>query len=143
NIVRVHDMDRAGATPFMVMEYVDGTSLHQVVAGHGPLAVNRAADSIRQAACGLQHAHEHGLVHRDIKPGNLLLDRAGTVKLLDLGLARFYIDATRNQNLTQKFDAASILGTADFIAPEQTMNSSRVDIRADIYSLGISFYFML
>lgn len=143
NIVRVYDVDRAGTTPFMVMEYVDGTNLHQLVAERGPLPIERAVEYVRQAAVGLHHAHRAGLVHRDIKPGNLLLDRSGTVKVLDLGLARFHIETGRNQNLTQKFDAASILGTADFVAPEQTMNSSRVDIRADLYSLGITFYYLL
>ncbi|MBY0513742.1 MAG: protein kinase [Gemmataceae bacterium] len=143
NIVHVYDVDRTGSTPFMVMEYVDGTNLHQLVAQGGPLAVDRAVEYVRQAAVGLHHAHRAGLVHRDIKPGNLLLDRAGTVKVLDLGLARFNVETGRNDNLTQKFDAASILGTADFVAPEQTMNSSRVDIRADLYSLGIAFYYLL
>ncbi|MGL6096827.1 MAG: protein kinase domain-containing protein, partial [Fimbriiglobus sp.] len=142
NIVRVFDVDKAGTVPFMVMDYVDGTNLHQLVAENGPLAVNRAAEYIRQAALGLQSAHEHGLIHRDIKPGNLLLERNGTVKLLDLGLARFF-DTDKNNNLTQKFDEKSVLGTADFIAPEQAMNSSKVDIRADIYSLGCTIYFML
>jgi phosphate ABC transporter phosphate-binding protein len=143
NLVHVYDMERAGATPFMVMEYVDGTNLHQLVAERGLLEVNRAVEYVKQAAVGLHHAHRAGLVHRDIKPGNLILDRTGTVKVLDLGLARFYTGTARNQSLTQKFDAASILGTADFIAPEQTMDSSKVDIRADVYSLGISFYFLL
>ncbi len=142
NIARVFDVDKAGATPFMVMEYVDGTNLHQLVADHGPLSVERAAEYVRQAALGLQHAHEHGLIHRDIKPGNLILDRNGTVKMLDLGLARFF-DSAKNENLTQKFDEKSILGTADFISPEQAMNSSKVDIRADIYSLGCTMYYLL
>ncbi len=142
NVVRIFDVDRSPAGPFMVMEYVDGTNFHQLVAQHGPMAVDRAAESIRQAALGLQHAHEMGLIHRDIKPGNLLLDRSGVVKLLDLGLARFF-DASKNDNLTKRFDAKSVLGTADFIAPEQAMNSSTVDVRADIYSLGCTFYYML
>ncbi len=142
NIARVFDVDKAGVTPFMVMEYVDGTNLHQLVADHGPLSVERAAEYIRQSALGLQHAHENGLVHRDIKPGNLILDRNGVVKMLDLGLARFF-DTAKNDNLTQKFDEKSILGTADFISPEQAMNSSKVDIRSDIYSLGCTFYYLL
>lgn len=142
NIVRVFDVDKAGTTPFMVMDYIDGTNLHQLVAEHGPLTIERAADYIRQAALGLQHAFENGLIHRDIKPGNLLLDRNGVVKMLDLGLARFF-DAGKNENLTQKFDEKSVLGTADFIAPEQAMNSSKVDIRADIYSLGCTMYYLL
>jgi len=142
NVVRIFDVDRSPAGPFMVMEYVDGTNLHQLVAQHGPMAVDRAAEYIRQSAMGLQHAHAMGLIHRDIKPGNLLLDRSGVVKLLDLGLARFF-DSAKNDNLTKRFDEKSVLGTADFIAPEQAMNSSTVDIRADIYGLGCTMYYML
>ena len=143
NIVRVFDVDRAGTTPFMVLEYVDGMNLHQLVTTHGPFSVARAVEYTRQAAVGLHAAHLAGLIHRDIKPGNLLLNRPGIIKVLDLGLARFMQDAGRNDNLTARFDDNSILGTADFIAPEQTMNSSNVDIRADIYSLGHTFYFLL
>jgi phosphate ABC transporter phosphate-binding protein len=142
NIVRVTDVE-AGATPFMVMEYVDGTNLHQLITNHGPLPINRAIEYIRQAAVGLHAAHMAGLIHRDIKPGNLLLARSGLVKLVDLGLARFTQNTGENQNLTARFDDNAILGTADFIAPEQTMDSSSVDIRADIYSLGHTFYFLL
>src|SRR5262249_36867341 len=122
-------------------EYVDGTNLNQLVKAHGPLAIDRAVDYVRQAALGLQYAHEQGLVHRDVKPGNLMLHRAGSVKLLDLGLARFH-DAAKNEKLTEKFDDKIVLGTADFIAPEQVVNSSAVDIRSDIYSLGHAFYFL-
>ncbi len=143
NLVRVVDVDRAGPTPFMVMEYVDGTNLHQLITGHGPLPVNRAIEYTRQAAVGLHAAHMAGLIHRDIKPGNLMLARNGLVKLADLGLARFMRNVDENQNLTARFDDNAILGTADFIAPEQTMNSSAVDIRADIYSLGHTLYFLL
>ncbi len=142
NIARIFDIDRTTEAPFLVMEHLDGTNFHQLIAQHGPLSIPRAAHYIRQAALGLQHAHEKGLIHRDIKPGNLVLDRSGTVKMLDLGLARFF-DTRRNKNLTRRFDSQNILGTADFIAPEQAMNSSDVDIRADIYSLGCTFYFVL
>src|SRR5262245_36296806 len=143
NVVRVFDVDRSGATPFMVMEYVDGTNLHQLVTLGGRLTVDRACEYVRQAALGLEAARAAGLVHRDVKPGNLLLNRAGVVKVLDLGLARFNDDTGRNANLTAKFDGQSVLGTVDFIAPEQTQDSSRVDIRADIYSLGHTFYYLL
>src|SRR5262249_55215742 len=95
---------------------------------------------VRQAALGLQHAHEAGLIHRDIKPGNLLLDRKGAVKVLDLGLARFF--NTHKDNITERYDEHGVLGTADYLAPEQAMNN-KVDIRADIYSLGATFYFLL
>jgi eukaryotic-like serine/threonine-protein kinase len=144
NIVRVFDMERSGSIPFMVMEYVDGASLHEIVSRRGPLPIDRAVDYARQAALGLQHAHEHGLIHRDIKPGNLLLDRAGTVKILDLGLARFLRDVARNADLTARFDDnKSVVGTADFMSPEQAMNSGTVDIRSDLYSLGATLYFLL
>ena len=106
------------------------------------LAIDRAAHYIGQAACGLQHAHEAGLVHRDVKPSNLMIDRSGTVKLLDLGLARFF-DADKSDNLTGNLDPEAVMGTVDFIAPEQAMQSSTADIRADIYSLGCTFYFLL
>jgi serine/threonine protein kinase len=143
NIVRMFDADQTRGVPFMVMEYVDGVDLHKYVQTHGGLEVNRAAGYVRQAAEGLQHAHEAGLIHRDIKPSNLLLDRNGVVRLLDLGLARFLVDSCRNEAVTQMFDANVILGTADFMAPEQAINSSAVDIRADIYSLGCTLYFLL
>ena len=142
NIARVFDVDRCDQGPYMVMEYVDGSTLHQLVAEHGQMAVERAAHYIKQAAAGLQRAHEAGLVHRDIKPSNLMLDRTGTIKLLDLGLAR-YFDNDKNGNVTQQNDARGVLGTTDFIAPEQAMDSTTADIRADIYSLGCTFYFML
>src|SRR5947209_15273587 len=82
NIVRAYDVDHDGKIHFLVMEYVEGASLHELISKEGPLDVQRAADYISQAAAGLQHAHEAGLVHRDIKPGNLLVDRKGTVKIL-------------------------------------------------------------
>src|SRR5262249_16900543 len=92
NIVTAHDVDRDGNLHFLVMEYIDGPTLDQLVRQHGPLPWAQAADYVRQAALGLQHAHEHGLVHRDVKPSNLLVDGTGTVKVLDLGLARFFHD---------------------------------------------------
>jgi eukaryotic-like serine/threonine-protein kinase len=142
NITRVFDADKGPSGPFLVMEYVDGTNLHQVVSDNSPLSPERAANYIYQTSLALAQAHKRGLIHRDIKPGNLLLDRSGTVKLLDLGLAR-YLDDEKNDSLTKRFDARNVLGTADFIAPEQTQNSSKVDIRADIYSLGCSLYYLL
>lgn len=142
NIARVFDVDRTGLGPCIVMEYVDGTNLHELVAKRDLLSIDRVAHYISQAATGLQQAHQAGLVHRDVKPANLMLDRSGTVKLLDLGLARFF-DPTRSDNLTQQIDASCIIGTADYISPEQVMDSSSADIRADIYSLGYTMYFLL
>jgi phosphate ABC transporter phosphate-binding protein len=142
NIAQVFDVDRSERGPYIVMEYVDGTDLHRLTARHGALSIERAVHYVRQAAAGLQHAHEAGLVHRDVKPLNLMLDRTGNVKLLDLGLARFF-DADKNDKLTQQHDVSAIIGTADFIAPEQALESSTADIRADIYSLGLTLYFLL
>ena len=139
NIVRAYDIDQDDKLHFLVMEYVDGASLQDIVSRHGPLSPAAAANYIRQAALGLQHAHEAGLVQRDVKPGNLLLDRAGVVKVLDLGLARFFND--RKDNLTERYDDDATLGTADYLAPEQANN--KLDIRSDIYSLGVTFYFLL
>lgn len=145
NIVRAYDIDHAmsGNTEvhFFVMEYVQGQSLHELVTDHGPLDPRRAADYIRQAALGLAHAHERGLIHRDVKPGNFLIDHDGTVKMLDLGLARYFGEADE-QSLTIQHDE-KVLGTADYLSPEQALSSHNVDARADVYSLGCTFYFLL
>ncbi len=141
NIVGAHDIDRDGKFHFLVMEYIDGVSLQELVRRRGPLPPERAAHYIHQAALGLQHAHEAGLVHRDIKPANLIVDREGVVKILDLGLARFFRD--KKESVTQKYDGNAVLGTADYLSPEQAVDSHNVDIRCDIYSLGITFYFLL
>jgi serine/threonine protein kinase len=141
NIVRAYDIDQDDKLHFLVMEYIDGASLQEIVKRHGPMEVRRVANYVRQAAAGLHHAHlAAGLIHRDIKPGNILLDRRGTIKVLDMGLARFFNDD--DQPITQKFDE-NVLGTADYLAPEQALDSHNVDIRADIYSLGATFYFCL
>jgi serine/threonine protein kinase len=146
NIVHAYDMDRdEGNMHFMVMEYVDGLSFEVLITKlykHVGIEPIRAAQYMAQAALGLQHAHESGWVHRDIKPANVLLDRQGVIKILDLGLSRLYAGEDEEQ-LTKKFDGGSVLGTADYIAPEQALNVSAVDIRADIYSLGATFYFLL
>jgi serine/threonine protein kinase len=143
NIVRAHDIDQDGGLHYLVMEYVDGSSLQDIVAQHGPMDPVRAAHYVAQAAHGLQHALEGGLVHRDIKPGNLLLDRSGTIKVLDLGLARFFDSERPQDNITEQFNEKnSVLGTADYLAPEQATQTD-VDVRADIYSLGGTFYYLL
>lgn len=141
NIVRAYDIDQDEKLHFLVMEYVDGASLQEIIKKHGPMDVTRAAHYLSQAAVGLQHAHQTaGLVHRDIKPGNVLVDRNGVVKILDMGLARFFHD--EEDILTKKYDE-NVLGTADYLAPEQALDSHSVDIRADIYSLGATCYFIL
>ncbi len=143
NIVRAYDVDQqfdGGAEiHFLVMEFVEGRNLEKIVTAKGPLKYTEIVDYIRQAAEGLSHAHQAGLVHRDIKPENLLIDAHGTVKILDLGLARMF-DQTDEESLTIKHDE-KVLGTADYLAPEQAIDSHKVDARADIYSLGCTFYF--
>jgi serine/threonine protein kinase len=140
NIVRAYDIDQDENLHFLVMEYVDGTNLQELVKKFGPLDVLRTCHYVYGASVGLQHAHEMGLVHRDVKPGNILIDRAGVVKILDMGLARFFHDD--EDALTKKYDE-NVLGTADYLAPEQALDSHTVDIRADIYSLGATFYYLL
>lgn len=143
NIVKAYDLDQDGSLHFLVLEYVDGSSLHEIIKKHGPMEIARACHYIAQASLGLQHAHEAGWVHRDIKPGNLLLDRGGTVKLLDMGLARLFQAKAASDELTQRLDRQPVLGTADYLSPEQALNSSDVDIRADIYSMGATLYYLL
>jgi response regulator RpfG family c-di-GMP phosphodiesterase len=120
---------------YLVMEYVPGKDLEQYVQEHGPLPVGRACEYIRQAASGLQHAHEHGLVHRDIKPSNLLLTPQSQIKILDFGLARL----CRRRHT----EAHTMLGSVDYMAPEQARDARSVDIRADIYGLGGILYWLL
>jgi serine/threonine-protein kinase len=139
NIVRAYDVDNVGHTHFLVMEYVKGKDLQTLVDEKGAPAFETSAEYIAQAATGLQHAHEKGLIHRDIKPANLLVDEHGVVKILDLGLAMF---TDEKGGATTTHDD-KIVGTADYLAPEQSRNSSNIDARADIYSLGCTFYFLL
>lgn len=141
NIVRAYDIDQDEKLHFLVMEFVDGTSLQEIVKGAGPMDIHRVAHYIAQSATGLDHAFQAaGLIHRDVKPGNLLVDRNGFVKILDMGLARFFHDT--EDNITRKYDE-NVLGTADYLSPEQALDSHNVDIRTDIYSLGATMYFML
>lgn len=139
NIVTAHDADREGDIHFLVMEFVAGTSLSQLVQQRGRLSVLHACNYAMQVAQGLQHASEHGMVHRDIKPQNLMRTPKGTIKILDFGLARMASELG-TARLTR---AGAALGTADYIAPEQIEDSRDVDIRADIYSLGCTLYFLL
>ncbi len=140
NIVRAYDIDNQGDTHYIVMEYVDGDDLQTMVKKNGPMAFDKVADYIAQAAHGLQHAHDVGLIHRDVKPANLLVNSAGRVKLLDLGLALFSDD--KQASLTIDYND-KVLGTADYLAPEQALNSHKVDNRADLYGLGCTMYFLL
>ncbi len=173
NIVRAYNAGEAGGVQFLVMEYVDGINLQRFIdigpPEGGPVGVGAACEILRQAAAGLQHAHEHQLVHRDIKPGNLIVARderlsaspdvaarrrndsaeqllamEGRVKLLDMGLAKFHAEKRggdrRQERLTQP---GMTMGTIDYMAPEQWESSATADIRADIYSLGCTLFFLL
>jgi serine/threonine protein kinase len=137
NIVRMHDVGREGEVHFLVMEYVEGQTLDKLVTSTAPLPAQRAVEYVSQACAGLQHAHERGFIHRDIKPANLILAKDGTIKILDMGLAR---SSEKADQLTEMLDAGAIVGTADYISPEQAMNDPNVDIRTDIYSLGATFF---
>ncbi len=140
NIVRAYDLGSEGRIHYLVMEYVDGSDLEALVERTGPLDYYMAAQYVAQAAAGLDHAHKNGLVHRDVKPANLLVDRQGTVKVLDLGLAKFDAQVRPSPAFAQQ---EQVLGTADYFAPEQAKNSRTVDHRADIYGLGCTLYFLL
>ena len=140
NIVTTYDAEDASDTLFLVMEYVEGTDLGRLVQEHAPLAVDRACDYVRQAALGLQYAFEQGMVHRDLKPHNLMLTPDGRVKILDFGLAFLASEAASAAGLT---GTGIVLGTVDYIAPEQADNAHGADIRSDIYSLGCTLYHLL
>ncbi len=153
NIVTAYDANQIGARLYLIMEYVDGPNLEELVRERGPLEVGLACEFIRQAALGLQYAFEMGMVHRDIKPANLLVQRAAgragqfgcAVKILDFGLARFH-DARGNDLLGDdglQDSNGTVLGTPDFISPEQARDWPAVDIRSDLYSLGCTLYYLL
>lgn len=149
NIVTAYDAEQAGDLHFLIMEYVDGMSLARLVAKKGPMEVAYACHFVRQAAKGLQHAFESGMVHRDIKPHNLMLTRKGQIKILDFGMARLATESLAELELAAGADLPTLLkpgeimGTPGYIAPEQIVDPAKADIRADIYSLGCTLYFLL
>jgi serine/threonine protein kinase len=146
NIVNALDADEAAGCHFLVMEYVDGMVLSELLGRSGPLPIRDAVNYTLQVAYGLSYAHSEGVVHRDIKPGNLLLDKRGNIKILDMGLARMEETAAAiaekeaPDSLTK---AGQVLGTLDYMSPEQAEDAHQVDHRTDVYSLGCTFFRLL
>jgi serine/threonine protein kinase len=144
NIVATDDADEAEGVHFLVMEYIEGQNLSTLVKQQGPLPLATALHYVLQAARGLEYAHKRGVVHRDIKPGNLLLNDEGTIKILDMGLARLDVHLGGQVSLLDELtNTFSIMGTIDFMSPEQAKNTKLADERADIYSLGCSLHYLL
>lgn len=139
NIVMVYEAGEADGSLYIAMEFVDGTDVANLVAKRGVLPVSRSIEIIKQIAKALQHAHEKGIVHRDIKPGNILLRRDGLAKLADMGLARS-LDDHADTGITR---AGTTVGTVDYMSPEQSRDSKAADVRSDLYSLGCTWYYML
>src|SRR5262249_45831348 len=121
-------------------EFVAGQSLDKFLAKRGRLTVGEACRCVRQALVGLQHAHDRGLVHRDLKPQNLMLTPEGKIKILDFGLAKVARERQQSSGLTRDH---ALMGTDAYLAPEQALDAARADIRADIYSLGCTLYCLL
>ena len=159
HIVIIYDAGRTQDTYYYSMEYVDGIDLARLLKQGPTLDVSQVCDYMRQAALGLQHAHERGLVHRDVKPGNLIVSpapqggglpavpelpfRGAVLKILDMGLARLDQLADFSSPPVSKPVKEMVMGTPDYMAPEQWLNPHQVDIRADLYSLGCTFYHLL
>ncbi|MCA9260359.1 MAG: serine/threonine protein kinase, partial [Planctomycetales bacterium] len=139
NIVTVYDIGRAGDLFYFIMEYVDGITLRDAISAGG-LTPEEALRIVPQLCEALQYAHEEGVVHRDIKPENILLDRRGQIKIADFGLAKLLHSGDHARNLTHTHQ---VMGTANYMAPEQMTTSKNVDHRADIFSLGVVFYELL
>lgn len=159
NIIHAYDAEQAGSTHFLVMEFVDGMDLELMVRAHERLQVETACEFARQTALGLQHACERGMVHRDIKPHNLMISATGQLKILDFGLARMASETAFHANPSVPLTASwhvlaealaeaytsrgAVMGTPDYIAPEEASDARKADIRADIYSLGCTLYRLL
>ncbi len=138
NIIRAYNVDKSGEHYYLVMEYVDGHNLDKIVRSQGPLDYGLAADYVRQAAEGLHHGHENGFIHGNVKPSNLLVDRSGVVKIVDLGLS-----GLQESGRPGSSDNKHMLDSIDYLSPECAFGSMDIDRRADIYSLGCTLYFLL
>ncbi|MGO8749620.1 MAG: efflux RND transporter periplasmic adaptor subunit [Thermoguttaceae bacterium] len=147
NVVQAYDAREIDGMPVLIMEFVDGLDLAEIVRRSGPLPIAEACELVRRTALALECAREHGLVHRDVKPSNIMLTAAGEVKLLDLGLARFYVQGGEGVLPVPAGEETTgsglAMGTADYMAPEQASDCHSVDIRADLYSLGCTLYKLL
>ena len=141
NVVRAFDADQIDGRPYIVMEYIPGENLAQAMQRKGPLTPEEAAGYMAQAARGLSHAHEKGIIHRDVKPSNLALDPTGVVKVLDLGLGAF-VAVADGETTEQDLDRGVAVGTADFMSPEQ-ISGQPLDGRTDLFSLGCAMYQLL
>ncbi|WP_020468606.1 serine/threonine-protein kinase [Zavarzinella formosa] len=145
NIVAAFDANQAGESCFLVMEFVDGPNLSELVKRRGPLPTDQSCEFIRQTATGLANAHAMGLIHRDIKPANLLVQTTAAgpvIKILDFGLAHI-VAPDKPSDLSDANGEFMVMGTPDYVSPEQARNKSSVDVRSDLYSLGCTFYYLL